>query len=718
MNNLPMLTDVVEYSLYHESQDPIIIEEPIGWQDDLVELKRSSKNFTTVTKYSTNLEFIKEGAEFIKTIYDLYGFEAKIVLTKRQVHPTEQEVQVRYTAILDGYSFQLSNNKVKVNAVESDLTSKINGYKSEKIELTRDIAMNGTQLNPLVPVDVSLDGKQLQLVSKWEEDLEYSPYKIPLTTTGNELREYCTFHMNQIANSDDQTFSVTNPRLNSLSNQEPASGSTGNMWYAIALEDKELDVDMDFFFTIKQGRFQSMANNNSRLVLIRFYDDSVNGNSQYRYKSIEQLAYEDSVVGIDPVDGKEFKTLQFKERRKINISKGESLAFAIDSFSIDGESVDVTYDRVRLTIIEDSLVEKSDAKAYLIHDVIDHMLKVFTGSQTTQVYSEYFGRTDLGYQQDGEGAYMAIASGFMIRQFNDKPLSTNWNDLMESLFCALNVSYSIEKDGFKEYVRVEPMEFFFSEKRYVFENKVRAKDVKITVNDTFSISGIKLGYNDGGAEYEEAVGLDEYNGQVNWLTPLSRAQTEYTRVSPYRADSTGIEFARRKPQFNFPTEDTDYDEDVFFLDLKDVGDPKLVLRKWQDDFPAIPENVYNPDTAYNLRFAPTQMLKRHGFMIRSGLYAYPNDLIRFGSAIGNADLLLDGIRTNQEGIIISELDREKFRNIWIEFDYDTSYEVEQEVINNIYGIFEFSNDRGVTYQFRLFDFKKNKYKGLLINGIQ
>jgi len=67
---------------------------------------------------------------------------------------------------------------------------------------------------------------------------------------------------------------------------------------------------------------------------------------------------------------------------------------------------------------------------------------------------------------------------------------------------------------------------------------------------------------------------------------------------------------------------------------------------------------------------------------------------------------------------ISDLDPSKFKNIKIEFSLDTDYYDEQAILDNIYGIFEFSNEKGQIYQFRLFDFKNNKYKGLLINGFQ
>jgi len=713
MNNIPELYDLVEYELYNENYDRKIVPEPIGWKDDLVQLKRSTKNFTTLTKYMTNLEFTGEGAEFITQVYDLFGFEAKIILTKRRMHPTKMEVETMYIQILDGYTYQYEDGKVKINSIESDLMAKINGYKGESVELIRTTSIDGVEIPALELRDATIDGKQLQLVSKWGISENDNPYRIPFGI-GNTF-EYTTFQMDQIANSDDQTFAVTNPRLANGNDNKPLSGSTQNLFYAIAQDDKVLDFSVDLDFEFTRTRFTSMSEHFFVLYLIIFYDDSINGNSQYRYKERFPLAADSGVIRIDE-DGKEVKGLTYKNRTTLNLAKGESAALAIFGTSYEQEAAYLTYNKIDVRIVEDSLVEPTQQKVIYVYDAIEQLIRIMTGETTPILVSNYFGRKELGYEEDGEGAYMTICSGFMARNFEDKPLSTTFDDMMKSLFAVLNVSYSFEKEGHKEYIRVEPLEYFFTEKRYILSKEVASKDIKFSVSKDFSMPGLTIGYENGGDSYTEAVGLDEYNGLANWLTPLSKAGGKFERISPYRADSTGLEFARRKPQLNFPTEDTDYDEDVFLLDMKVFGNV-LKLRTWDDDFATPPENIYNPATAYNLRFSPTQMFDRHSFMFGAGLTTYKDSVVSFGSMTGNSQLIQDGIQLRQDRAI-SELENPKFKNIMIEFKMDTNYYDEQAIIDNIYGIFEFSNEKGQIFQFRLFDFSKDKYKGLLINGIQ
>ena len=104
-------------------------------------------------------------------------------------------------------------------------------------------------------------------------------------------------------------------------------------------------------------------------------------------------------------------------------------------------------------------------------------------------------------------------------------------------------------------------------------------------------------------------------------------------------------------------------------------------------------------------------------MFNSSLDVYQNSVVSFGSMTGNSQLIQDGIQLRAD-VPIADLDPAKFKNIVVEFKLDTDYYTEQSVIDNIYGIFEFSNEKGQIFQFRLFDFKEDKYKGLLINGFQ
>jgi hypothetical protein len=318
---------------------------------------------------------------------------------------------------------------------------------------------------------------------------------------------------------------------------------------------------------------------------------------------------------------------------------------------------------------------------------------------------------------------MGITSGFYARGFSstDKPLATSWKKALASYSVVAEdggITYAIERRGFQEFVRIEPLGYFFNDGTLVMDRIVNSRDIKIGVVKGRSYRSIEIGSLQGGEDYKEAVGLDEPNGKFNWLSPLSRAENGFTKLSPYRLDGTALEFARRKPQLNFPTEDTDYDNDILMMDLKkDPFSNSLLQRKWADDYNTIPRGVYSPETLTNIRWSPRELFRNHEWFIKNCLVQYPNEYVRFGSPIGNADLELDGV-VAKDDILINDMARHKFQNIEITFPYRTDYTLEKEILDNIYGIFEIRNERGLVYKFRLFGFKDGKYKGVLIDGIQ
>jgi len=718
--NLAQPYELVEYTLGHESlTEPIVIEEPIGWKDDLMELKRSDKNFTTVTKYSTNLEFFGDGADIIRQIYANYGLEAQIVLRKKIVHPTKQEVITRYIAFLDGYTFSQKNGKIKVNAVESDLTGKIKGYQSEKVEVIRETAIDGTEIGALNTELVNIIGKDILLVSKF--GVRLGDEKLLTPHSGSDTEFYTTFPMDLYADSHVDAADVTNYKIQNQNNGLPFNGSTQNMLWSVSEETVTIDqfvIDVELEYTMPND-INGIRLFYGNMYLLIFEDVSnTGGSTQYKYKRRIPL-----VSALNPDGGQNDsnmtrKTITYKNTfADFEILKGESVALAVSQKSFFGEDVELEMKKIDVQIISNSYEEGTQCECILPFELMERLIRIMSGRTDQVLQSDYFGRKELGYLEDGPGAYIGVTSGFLARGFRDKPLTTSFKDAMESYGTVLNVSYVVEKIGFKEVVRIEPTDYFFNNKKTFLERTVSTKELELKVSTEFSIKGIELGYEKGGEEYEEAVGLDEFNGKSNWVTPLSGAETQYMKLSTYRADCTGLVFAIRKLVKSFPTEDTSYDKDIFLLDMKPGQYGIYEQRVWQDDYSTVPTGLYSPKTATNLRLSPIEIFKRHEPYFGACLQGYKDKTITFGSGVGNVLFTLEGEIANRD-IPIASIQRSSFKNFWLSFNYSTNFEEETEMTDNIYGIFEFNDSEGKTWQFRLFEFKKNKYKGLLINGIQ
>ena len=151
------------------------------------------------------------------------------------------------------------------------------------------------------------------------------------------------------------------------------------------------------------------------------------------------------------------------------------------------------------------------------------------------------------------------------------------------------------------------------------------------------------------------------------------------------------------------------------------------IRKWQDDFANEPTGVYSPETAYNLRYSPANLILKHGKEIASGLIKYPLDFIRYGSSTANSNLTTQLIGSvavsengNENGEIIQnkDLPNAKFVPEWVEFEHICDFDVMQQVegattilgkeIPNFYGLVEYKiNESGDIERGYLFNLRPN-----------
>lgn len=386
-----------------------------------------------------------------------------------------------------------------------------------------------------------------------------------------------------------------------------------------------------------------------------------------------------------------------------------------------------------LFIEEDSFFEKSQTKAVLAHELLDRLVTIGTNNEKV-FYSDFLGRTDLGYAVDGPGALTGVAHGFWIRQYDKlpipseepkidnlfKPLTTSFKDAVASLDAVWNIGIGIETVGNKERIRLEQLSYFYNN-NITIHLPLQVKKVKRYKAVNYYYSGLEFG-NEKGGDYQEAMGLDEYNTKSTFTTIINRVKETYSKISKYRTDSYGMEFARRKPKSLNDTEDTSYDTDNFMMDLKRGYLPTVFeQRKWQDDFEKEPTGVFNPESATNLRFSPFNCLLRHSWWFGGGFKKYLTDYVSYGSSKSNSQLktkLLGKNEYSENGSIInSELMKPRFFPEWIEFEHECGFEVMQMVegktiilgkeIMNFYGLVEFINEDKEKETAFLFNLKPN-----------
>lgn len=728
---------LVKYEIYCE-QSKSTIElsvDPDGWQTDDKEFARNEDYHGIFTKFSNNLKFVDESAEFIKFNRALYGVKCQLKLTKYEVHPQTREWVKTYWGYLAMKTYSFENGEVSIKFNSGGIEEIIKNRETTQIEIDRSTDLNGKEIEEIQTDEVAFNGRRIFLKSKWEANNDNNPVRVRVwSNDGNTRYTGVGFPLTLISRSHEEAQS-TIPTMGGPGDD----GNTGRMILANFDRDRTIRVyarDLKFkpiiYLKIVEWAFLK--------VCVSVYE----GGTDYQLKErrvIFHAGYQSaSLPNVFAITGQTF-SLNFDET--IDVTQGDSIAveFYMGSDLIGTDFVaDIEGFEGFVFAEENSYFKPTRSKFVFVHDMINRISKIIT-SKNKVFYSEYFGRKDIGYTNDGPGAFVGTTHGFWIRGFDKlpvstedfpnlfKPLTTSFRDALDSVRAVFNVGMGIEEYQNQERIRIEDLKYFYNRNTTIkLPNQI--SKVKRYEAEDFYFSSIESGYENGG-DYSEAQGLDEPNGKANYSTTIDVVNSNYSILSKFRADSYGKEFARRKPASVDDTLDTQYDEEIWFLDLKKGLSNIYEQRTWQDDFEIIPSGVFAPDTADSLRLSPLNNLLRHGWYLNSGLLKYPTDYIRYASSSANSQLKTKFIGKNEYiengNILNSELERPRFVPEWIEFEHECDFFVMQQVqgtttiqgkeIKNFYGLVEFINEDNELEKGYLFNLKpnSNKWKVLKAN---
>lgn len=716
--------DRVCYTLYNKVQGSLVIQEPIGWKSDEKELSRHEQYHGIISRFSNSSKFIGSGKDFIQLIYDIEGINAEIELKREEKHPQTDIWTLSYSGYLDLSTWETENNQISVKFNSGGLEQLLKARESEQVEIDRTTTIDGKTISELQPIIVPLEGRRIFLSSKFDTPKTENLVDLYNDSNAGNVR----------SKSSGIPFSITNKSHEQVQDVISSSygnegiGSVGMMFFAVSDRKRTLRVKSNFSFRF--DTYWGKINSAAFTINLTKYKNSTDFNNPVRLSLF-------SLDTIDKIDKANTKTYSIDCNEIITLEIGESLSIEayqkVDFGVSPNAQLSIKLNEIlgTLYVYEDSVFEKSTTNVVLAHELLDRLVTIGTNKEKS-FYSDFLGRTDIGYTIDGIGSGTGVTHGFWIRKFDKfpipsevpkienlfKPLTTSFKDAVASLDAVWNVGIGIETVGYKERVRLEQLSYFYNN-NITIRLPFQVKNVKRSVATNYYYSGLEFGSEKGG-DYSESMGLDEYNTKSTFTTIINRVKEIYSKISKYRSDSYGMEFARRKPKSLNDTEDTSYDNDTFFLDLiKSNGAYRQ--RIWQDDFDKEPTGVFSPETATNLRFSPFNCLLRHSWWFGGGFAKYKSDFVRYGSSTANSQLKtkLRGKNEYAENgnIINSELATARFFSEWVEFehvcDFDTMQMVEGTTIilgkeiKNFYGLTEFINENNEIEKGFLFNLKPN-----------
>lgn len=746
-------SDYVRFYLSDNRTQSIRIPEPIGWNDDELEVVRNKKYHGVLTQFTDDLKFYGDSKDYIKAAFDYGGVLARVTLYKYELLNVGDDTKwtLRYFGLADFKEMEEEGNKLSIKFNSNDLEELIKSHETDVFEIERDDSIDGVPLDPLQGEIFNLGARSILGVGEQHFDAEaveglnisaewgtgsfaeaaiYIPYNTG-TTSG-----WGTIYTRISAQGLPRHSEVTTQFVRPLNYTFPGEVADGFFFTDVTNYDTAVDTEVKvsikgrvaFGMYLPPGGATTQHPNPDLGVYARrvVWDDI---NSEYDF--VEEFLVAELTAGVvvgDP-DSPATTWNDIDWEHDFGLVLAEE-ALYIEIRPLPGTSTSIGYrlwcDNYTLKIFGEDSYEGSIGIRFLFaHDLYERIMYILTGKKN-RFYSRFFGRTDLhNYPTNGYAADVGITHGFWVRAFDPlsekyKSIKTSLKDLIDSCKAVFNIGVGIESINLRQRLRVESLDYFYQD-RVVVKLPNQVVNVKRKQDKNLLISGIEIGYNKGG-DYEDEIGLDEPNTLTSYVTPIRSSNTKYRQVSKYRADEYGMELARRKPQELFPDEDTQYDEHNWFIDVKrpltETGEENTeywVQKHWSDRLQAEPEGIHDPETFRSMFFTPARMLMRHAWIIKSALenYLSIDKYIKWISSKANSNLVTWAIgETDPLGessdILIRDIDKPKFTTEIVSFNHPVSDEILEQIngttrvlvegsyenVPNVYFKFQYINEYG------------------------
>lgn len=708
----------VRYKLSNKDLGTKVIVDPIGWVDDSKEYARNMDFYGIVSNFSNNLIFVKNGADYINHVYNTYGINADIFLSREELDPQTDVWTLVYTGYLDLSTWNLENRQVQIKFSSGGVEKLLKARESEQVEIDRPQSIDGKDISPISEIQTLIRTQSLPLVSNWVSKTDTPDNKsymyeesrdgatgamtcgIPMPTEENPLTEAESILFGSFVKQRDNSGGVTN-------------GIVGQMFYNNSTKDRDLHIEINlagvFHSTLIRVDWAVFE------VLLVIYH---NGTNYDILEKIPLITYGDQ----NTIIGQNGHPIAFSIVKDMKLLTGQSLGLICETrydlkkyFPKQNCKIETYIDTIAGSIYVNEGTTGIDtfSQAYLYRDVMHQLCKIITGDndsfKSDLLAGSLFGVTH-GFFIRGF-AKLPLTTGENVNQF--KPLTTSFKDAFQSLDAVLPIGMGIETINNKETIVIEPIDYFFNQNVTItLPNQV--SNLKRAVAVEFYYSNLLFG-SEADFEYEEVSGLDEFNTKDSFTTIISRVKKTYEKLAKYRFDGTGKELARTQQMMIDSTKDSKYDADVWVLDLKLTADGLTYEEKgWQDYYVTKPSGIYSPDTSTGFYFTPRNCLKRHGKFISGGLEKNLNDNTLFSASEGNKQLVLDGEKAS-DPILNATLDRKLFSPQWITFEHTVNFDIMRKLqgstvingkqVRNFYGLVSFINEAGSIEKGFLFSVK-------------
>lgn len=578
-----------------------LIDEPEGFTDFQSEIKRDFNTGGIFYKYVSGdlkLGFVGEGRTILETAYQEKGIDANVTLTisKRPNKYTSYTVIFEGKAILENREYDIDYLKVDFEQIE--FIEKLKNRIDLKIPLDATTDLDGNVITPPTAYTIPFHTKGIKKESIFnpsDQNLVNSPPSLTSLALFFPYDEPTTDDLGDITNvsnggvwQNNSDPTIRSPQIElteeglctftydyDIKAQLTSGTETGTKTvdYVFYLGVYDSDDTLVNTYTLDSGSQNITIGAPAATEIFSSGSQTFNGVKGYKirhYYTFEISGGSDSNLILERLDGWFWKLDQVTKFKETNV------------------------------------------KIFTYFDVFSHVVNSISGAD---FYSDYLGLIENGYANDGCAGLNGMTGGYYLRGINTAP-QVSLKQLLDDIVLRWGLGWSVEKSEYGYRVRVEPIEFFYSD-LLIQDFGSDIINYQETVTDEIP-NEIVLGYSKYATQERFPAVIDDWCTEVQFSTPIIKKKKKLELKTDIISSPYLIEFTRREGAIN---EGWKYDEDVFHVDLirgYDGATYEFAPRK-VEDFTNV-SGIIDPDNPYNLHHHPVYFLFNQGMYLNSWMY--------------------------------------------------------------------------------------------------
>lgn len=656
---------------------------PKNWETARREWERGFTYYGIFTKFTGQLEFVKDGAQILRHVYYTYGVEGECQLLIKRFdnslavfdYADDYTGDIDFTRMIDRVNF------FAVEVTQSGFVSKLSAR--EDTPYTYDIRNNAER------IWIKMHGIPLQYRCKWTAT---TTEVFTFTSGGNAIDEYP-----QLRFYTEEGTNVTMAILESDASMTP--NPQDDFIRNVSINTVDVVVRVHGTYTVTDG----IAGHTFTVRLIEHSAPHTSFTTHTVYAHPSTHVPGTSTYTID-----ETITISLVSNHSLALghymdgttnSNWSATCNIITEADLNGNTIPTTYiPGLRIGTVNN----------YLMQSIGDNDINDSSTLLNVTHYDKVYVSGD---------SVRNLPNSLIKLSFKD-----HFNFINDFQGCALMYTESTNIAALELKARVYDANSI--------GDLGEVTDLEVTPWTDEMFTTLKVGYRK--QTYDEVNGKDEFNDEVTFLSPCVRARGNKDYVSPIRTDMYGVELHRLNLSGKELT-DADQDNDVWCLHIETASAGTVPLGEdgYGEDYfelfrTTIDEtgagvnanywsiqNIYSPETAFNITFSPKRCIERNAAWYAALLHNLDAENLIFQSGNKtNSDnqkmVTISGVALTtvdeQLNIPISSLGTPMFKPVKMKCKIINPIDIDTIIAANPYGYFDFT-------------WNGNTYKGHIIRAV-